>query len=140
MRGRTPLRCLSGLGTPSAAGSWGWRGASNLLISAQCVLSAVGRSKRCQMKDRGFGWTVEMQAKAVARGVRIIEVPVGYRARRLGKSKVSGTVRGTVLAGSTILSTLAKVWWREGLGRKIDAPRGQTGLWWASMLLLLAGA
>jgi len=92
------------------------------------------------MKDRGFGWTVEMQAKAVASGVRIIEVPVGYRARRLGKSKISGTVRGTVLAGSTILSTLAKVWWREGLGRKIAAPRGQTVLWWASMLLLLAGA
>jgi hypothetical protein len=92
------------------------------------------------MKDRGFGWAVEMQATAAARGVRTIEVPVGYRRRRLGKSKISGTVRGMVLAGFTIIATLATVWWREGLGRRIDVPRGQTVMWWVGMLLLLAGA
>ena len=60
------------------------------------------------MIDQAFGWTVEMQAKAALRGLRIVEVPVRYR-RRIGRSKISGTVRGTLRAGKAILTTIVKV-------------------------------
>lgn len=61
--------------------------------------------KRLAMKDRAFGWTVEMQIKAAQHRLRILEVPVSYR-HRVGVSKISGTVRGTILAGITILRTI----------------------------------
>ncbi len=57
------------------------------------------------MRDRTYGWTVEMQVKAAKQGLRCTEVPVNYR-RRIGKSKVSGTVKGTVMAGYKILLTI----------------------------------
>lgn len=59
------------------------------------------------MSDRNFGWTVEMQIKAVRLGLRVGEVPVSYR-QRIGESKISGTLRGTILAGSKILYLIAK--------------------------------
>jgi glycosyltransferase involved in cell wall biosynthesis len=59
------------------------------------------------MEDRNFGWTVEMQLKAAKHNLRCTEVPVSYR-RRIGVSKVSGTVKGTVMAGYKILFTLFK--------------------------------
>ena len=59
------------------------------------------------MTDRTYGWTVEMQIKAVRRGLRITEVPVRYR-KRIGASKVSGTVKGTLLAGYKILWTVLR--------------------------------
>jgi glycosyltransferase involved in cell wall biosynthesis len=59
------------------------------------------------MQDRAFGWTVEMQIKAARQGLRCSEVPVSYR-RRVGTSKISGTVSGTIRAGFTILSTIAR--------------------------------
>ncbi|MFQ5767019.1 MAG: glycosyltransferase family 2 protein [Acidobacteriota bacterium] len=55
-----------------------------------------------QMADSDYGWNVEMQVKAVRLGLRCLEVPVRYR-RRLGRSKISGTVRGTLRAGIKIL-------------------------------------
>ncbi len=58
-----------------------------------------------KMADRNFGWTVEMQIKAIEHGLRFREVPARYRAR-IGHSKISGTVRGTVLAGTKILSII----------------------------------
>jgi len=61
--------------------------------------------QRLEMRDLTYGWNVEMQAKAVIHGLRIREVPVRYR-RRIGKSKISGTVRGTVRAGNRIIGTL----------------------------------
>ena len=54
------------------------------------------------MQDRDYGWTVEMQVKAVRRGLRVMETPVSYR-RRIGASKISGTVRGVLGAGIKIL-------------------------------------
>ena len=60
------------------------------------------------MVDRDYGWTVEMQVKALRRGLRVVEVPVGYRRRAGGKSKVSGTLRGTIGAGWKILTTIAR--------------------------------
>ena len=59
------------------------------------------------MQDKNYGWTVEMQVKAARQGLRYVEVPVRYR-RRIGVSKVSGTVTGTIMAGYKILYTLFK--------------------------------
>ncbi len=64
--------------------------------------------ERLRMQEETFGWTVEMQAKAARARLRILEVPVRYR-RRIGRSKISGTVSGTLRAGVGILSTIAKV-------------------------------
>lgn len=63
--------------------------------------------QRLGLVDRNYGWTVEMQIKAAQRGVASAEVPVSYRAR-VGRSKVSGTVRGTLGASAKILWLLAK--------------------------------
>ena len=60
------------------------------------------------MQDKDFGWTVEMQVKAAKAGLKCCEVPVNYR-KRIGKSKVSGTIRGSVLAGHKILWTIFKL-------------------------------
>lgn len=60
------------------------------------------------MADKTYGWTVEMQVKAAKQGYRCTEVPVRYR-RRIGVSKVSGTVKGTILAGYKIVWTILKL-------------------------------
>ncbi len=59
------------------------------------------------MVDTNFGWTVEMQVKASRLGMKILEIPVPYR-RRIGVSKISGTISGTIRAGSKILWTIGK--------------------------------
>lgn len=60
------------------------------------------------MRDRNYGWTVEMQARAAKQKIPYAEVPVNYR-KRIGVSKVSGTVKGSVLAGYKILLTIFKL-------------------------------
>lgn len=60
---------------------------------------------RLRMADRNFGWTVEMQIKALRAGIPVMEVPVSYR-QRIGRSKVSGTLKGVVGAGTKILYTI----------------------------------
>ena len=72
------------------------------------------------MRDRDFGWTVEMQIKAARARLRAEEVPVRYR-RRIGRSKISGTVSGSVRAGFKILETIAADFARHG------PPRGSKG-------------
>lgn len=57
------------------------------------------------MRDKTYGWTVEMQVRALRKGLRCTEVPVSYR-RRIGTSKVSGTIKGTILAGYKIITTI----------------------------------
>lgn len=59
------------------------------------------------MQDTNYGWTVEMQIKAVKKGLKYTEVPVDYR-KRIGQSKIAGTLKGTVLAGYKIIKTLFK--------------------------------
>jgi len=68
---------------------------------------AIKYSKLLQldMKDKWFGWTVEMQIKAAKRNFKIVEVPVSYR-KRIGKSKVTGTVKGTIMASIIIMKTI----------------------------------
>ena len=63
--------------------------------------------KRLEMSDQDFGWTIEMQIKAVRHRLKIKEVPADYR-QRIGKSKISGTFKGTILAGVKILRTIFK--------------------------------
>ena len=62
-----------------------------------------------QMADRTYGWTAEMQVKAAKFKLRTMEIPVDYRVR-IGQSKVSGTVKGTIGAGYKILLTLFRYW------------------------------
>ena len=61
--------------------------------------------KEIAMQDTNFGWTVEMQIKAVKKGLRILEIPVQYR-ERIGVSKITGTVSGTFKAGTKIIVTI----------------------------------
>jgi glycosyltransferase involved in cell wall biosynthesis len=63
--------------------------------------------EKLNMQDKTYGWTVEMQVKAAKLGLRCVEVPVNYR-RRIGKSKVSGTIKGAFMAGVKILWTIFK--------------------------------
>jgi glycosyltransferase involved in cell wall biosynthesis len=63
--------------------------------------------ERLGMADPDFGWTAEMQVKALAAGLRVTEVPVSYR-RRVGVSKITGTLSGTVRAGYKILWTVLR--------------------------------
>lgn len=82
-----------------------WRGQYTDLgpfraIDAECLAAL-------SMADRNFGWTVEMQIRALEEGLRVSEAPVSYR-RRIGKSKISGTVGGVVRAGSKILYVIAR--------------------------------
>ena len=60
-----------------------------------------------KMEDMNYGWTVEMQIKAAKLKMKCIEVPVSYR-KRIGKSKVTGTLTGSVKAGVKILYTIFK--------------------------------
>jgi glycosyltransferase involved in cell wall biosynthesis len=70
--------------------------------------------RRLAMQDRDFGWTVEMQVKAARLGLRWVEVPVRYR-RRIGVSKITGTLSGTLRAGHKILWTIFRyARYREG--------------------------
>jgi hypothetical protein len=64
--------------------------------------------ERLAMADQAFGWTVEMQIRAVKQGLRILEMDVPYQQRTAGKSKISRTISGTVKAGSTILWVIGR--------------------------------
>ena len=76
---------------------------------------------RIGMVDTTFGWTVEMQAKGAKLGMKSAEVPVSYR-RRIGQSKISGTLQGSIRAGYKILLTIARVALtpRQRIGRPRD--------------------
>ena len=63
------------------------------------------------MCDRDYGWTVEMQIRALRHKLRVVEVPVRYRPR-IGVSKISGTLRGSLLAGYKIITTILRYAWR----------------------------
>ncbi|MEL6494678.1 MAG: glycosyltransferase family 2 protein [Cyanobacteria bacterium J06623_7] len=91
--------------------------------------------KQIEMEDRGFGWTVEMQVRAIEENLAIIEIPVNYRPRQGGKSKISGTIVGSFRAGTIILGTLGKLYWLKM--QRIKAER----FWlWLGTLCLLSGA
>ncbi len=60
-----------------------------------------------KLSDPWFGWTVEMQIRAAKKKLKILEIPVSYR-KRIGKSKVTGTLKGSIMAGVVILSVIFK--------------------------------
>jgi glycosyltransferase involved in cell wall biosynthesis len=64
--------------------------------------------RQLDMRDLNYGWTVEMQAKTWRQGLKVLEVPMRYR-RRIGQSKISGTIKGTVLAGSKMIYTALRL-------------------------------
>jgi len=76
-----------------------------------CPFRAIRRDalERLNMREQTYGWNIEMQMKAARAGLRILEVPVNHRCRTGGKSKVSGTLRGTFVAGARILATLLRI-------------------------------
>ncbi len=73
----------------------------------------VSAYQKIGMKDRGFGWTVEMQVRAVQEKLRIIEIPVRTFPRLAGVSKISGNLKGSLTAGVIILSTIAGLLFRS---------------------------
>ncbi len=75
---------------------------------------------RLEMADRDYGWTVEMQVKAARRGLRSVEVPVSYRRRLAGESKVAGTISGSCRAGWKIIATIFR-YARQQDGQQLPA-------------------
>ena len=76
-----------------------------------CPFRAIRRDAlaRLGMREQTYGWNLEMQMKTARAGLRILEVPVNHRRRTGGESKVSGTLRGTFVAGTRIVATLLRV-------------------------------
>jgi glycosyltransferase involved in cell wall biosynthesis len=76
-----------------------------------CPFRAIRRDalERLGMCEQTYGWNLEMQMRAARGALRILEVPVDHRCRSGGESKVSGTLRGTVIAGTRILATLLRI-------------------------------
>lgn len=72
--------------------------------------------RRLDMQPRGFAWTTEMLVKAHLAGGRIAWVETGYR-RRAGRSKIAGSMRGTLRAARDIEWTIARLWWRSRRGK-----------------------
>jgi glycosyltransferase involved in cell wall biosynthesis len=72
---------------------------------------AIRRSalERLSMRDRNYGWTIEMQVRAIEESLRILEVPVSYRRRVAGENKVSGNLRASLNAGWQIISTVFRL-------------------------------
>lgn len=79
--------------------------------SDMCAFRAIRRDAlaRLGMREKTYGWNLEMQMKAARIGLRILEVPVDHRRRAGGASKVSGTLRGTFLAGFRIVATFLRI-------------------------------
>jgi hypothetical protein len=79
--------------------------------SDMCPFRAIRRSafEKLAMKEATYGWNLEMQMRAAGARLRILEIPVAHRCRTGGESKVSGTLRGTFVAGSRIIATLFRV-------------------------------
>jgi glycosyltransferase involved in cell wall biosynthesis len=75
-----------------------------------CAFRAIGREAlaRLDMRETTYGWNIEMQMKAARAGLRILEVPVPYRCRAGGSSKVAGTLGGSVRAAWRIVVTIAR--------------------------------
>jgi len=76
-----------------------------------CPFRAIRRDAlaKLDMREETYGWNLEMQMKAARSGLRILEIPVNHRRRAGGESKVSGTLRGTFVAGARIMATLVRV-------------------------------
>jgi hypothetical protein len=97
LSGRHPAHAA--LGTRLVAAFISWRYGRRITDIGPFRAIRVELLHRLQMRDRAFGWPVEMVVKATALGARIVEVPVSHAARLRGNSKVSGTLIGSLRAG-----------------------------------------
>jgi len=112
---RTIAARAAGAFTPQQAfGNWLATGLMRVLFGARYTdlgpFRVIRRKalERLRMQDTNFGWTIEMQIKAHRAGLRVLEIPVNYRNRIAGESKISGNLRGSLRAGWKILWTIAK--------------------------------
>ena len=65
--------------------------------------------RQLAMREQTYGWNLEMQMRVARAGLRVLEIPVSHRCRTGGQSKVSGTLRGTIVAGTRIIATLLRI-------------------------------
>jgi glycosyltransferase involved in cell wall biosynthesis len=102
LAGRHPRHAAAGTRLVARYVAWRWR----VPITDFGPLRAIRADllRRLDMRERAFGWPVEMVVKTAANGARILEVPVSHAPRQAGRSKVSGTLRGTLRAGYAFLS------------------------------------
>ena len=82
-----------------------------VLYTDMCAFRAIRRDTLLAlgMREMTYGWNLEMQMRVARSGLRVFELPVGYRRRIGGQSKVAGSLRGSVNAGLKIMSTFARV-------------------------------
>ncbi len=82
-----------------------------LRYSDMCTFRAIRRDTllKLGMRELSYGWNLEMQMRVARAGLRVLELPVPYRRRVGGKSKVGGSLRGTLVAGYQIVATFARV-------------------------------
>jgi len=97
------------LGTQLVARFISWRHGTRLTDIAPFRAIRLDLLRQLDMRDRAFGWPVEMVAKAAARGARIVEVPVSHAPRQAGRSKVSGTLVGSLRASYGFLVIALRV-------------------------------
>jgi glycosyltransferase involved in cell wall biosynthesis len=132
--GRADITIGSRLAGPRTAGALPWHAAFGNWLAANLIRSLYGvkisdlgpfRAVRADalqalsLDETTYGWAVEIILKGAARGFRLVEVPVSYHPR-IGQSKISGTLQGTVGATWFILSRIAQYYFRR---RKTDEPR-----------------
>jgi len=109
---------------------WGWGARFHDLGPLRLIRRDI--YQQIDMQDRSFGWTVEMQARIAELGIPFREIPMNYRPRQGGCSKISGNLKGSIQAGSIILTTLGSLFWKKPTTRVITTL--------LAGLLILAGA
>ena len=90
---------------------YGMRMTCGVRYTDMCAFRAIRRASLIAlgMREMTYGWNIEMQMRAARAGLRILEIPVPYRRRLGGSSKVAGTLRGSVRAGARIIATFMRV-------------------------------
>jgi glycosyltransferase involved in cell wall biosynthesis len=96
-----------------------WRSSFRDMGPFRCI--KLDTYRRLGMRDRTWGWTIEMQILSVLEGVRILEVPVAWEHRIAGRSKISGTLLGVLRAGTRILWTVGKYSLRRRRDRAVNS-------------------
>jgi len=88
-----------------------------------CAFRAISREAlaRLVMRETGYGWNIEMQMKAARQGLRVLELPMPYRCRAGGRSKVAGSLGGSLRAGCRIILTIARLALAGAKGRDVSA-------------------
>ncbi|MGA7488051.1 MAG: glycosyltransferase family 2 protein, partial [Xanthobacteraceae bacterium] len=90
---------------------WAMRLLYGVRYTDMCALRAIRRDVLLAlgMRERTYGWNLEMQMRAARTGLRILEIPVDYRRRSGGSSKVAGSLSGTLRAGARIVATFVRI-------------------------------